>query len=244
VSGCALTADGVDWPSGSRPVGAEPGLLLEQRRSEFLESGGRVVARDDEGLSGRRQERAPGDRGRAGNVAMTGTRSTSLPSPGPPTSIPCRESASSSSALGRWSNCCTFVLLVTRSEPETSRSLRVSRRWQSSSQRIATLIPFGEQAAAELEHRLGRLPLCRPRHRFTIRRGRGGSLCGWCPEAWSPLSLWAPGADLPRPYLRQAFLAKPRDVAQQHSLERGQSSGGSSSAARIVVRSEIVRART
>ena len=52
-----------------------------------------------------------------------------------------------------------------------------------------------------------------------MRWGRGGSLCGWCPEAWSPLSLWAPGADLPRPYLRQAFLAKPRDVAQQHSPE-------------------------
>jgi len=55
--------------------------------------------------------------------------------------------------------------------------------------------------------------------------GRGGSLCGWRPEALSPLSPWAPGADRPRPHLRQAFPAEPGHVTQQHSSELGQFPG-------------------
>ena len=64
--------------------------------------------------------------------------------------------------------------------------------------------------------------LCRLWRWFTMQWGRGGSLCGWRPEALIPVSPWASGAGLPRPLLRQTFLAEPRHVAQQHSSELGQ----------------------
>ena len=64
--------------------------------------------------------------------------------------------------------------------------------------------------------------LCRLWRWFTMQWGRGGSLCGWRPEALSPLSLGASGAGLPRPLLRQAFLAEPRQFAEQHAAEFGE----------------------
>ncbi len=50
-------------------------------------------------------------------------------------------------------------------------------------------------------------------------RGRGGSLCGWRPKALIPVGPWASGADRPRPFLRRAFLAEPRQLAEENAAE-------------------------
>ena len=76
-------------------------------------------------------------------------------------------------------------------------------------------------------------------------RGRGGSLCGWRPKALIPVGPWASGADRPRPLPMPSLLGGATPTRGGDTPRSSASSaGGSSSAARIVDRSGIVRAST